>query len=277
MRVTINDIQRMKDKSDKISMITAYDYTSAILSESAGIPVILVGDSLGQVVMGYDSTIPVTMDDMVHHIRMVSRATNASHIVGDLPFMSYQVGKDGALVNAGRLLKEGGCQSVKLEGGTSVVGVVEAIVTSGIPVMGHIGLPPQSVNQLSGYKLQGKTVGPAKKIIEDALNLEDAGAYAIVLELIPRELAEHITNQLSIPTIGIGSGSMCSGQVQVFHDLIGLFPDFKPRHSRRYADLAPRIQDANENYVRDVGSGCFPGKDESFGMDPATLEEVLKK
>ena len=277
MRVTINDIQRMKDKSDKISMITAYDYTSAILSESAGVPVILVGDSLGQVVMGYDSTIPVTMDDMVHHIRMVSRATNASHIVGDLPFMSYQVGKDGALVNAGRLLKEGGCQSVKLEGGTSVVGVVEAIVTSGIPVMGHIGLTPQSVNQLSGYKLQGKTVGPAKKIIEDALNLEDAGAYAIVLELIPRELAEHITNQLSIPTIGIGSGPMCSGQVQVFHDLIGLFPDFKPRHSRRYADLAPRIQDAIENYVRDVGSGCFPGKDESFGMHPATLEEVLKK
>ena len=215
MRVTINDIQRMKDKADKISMITAYDYTSAILSESAGVPLILVGDSLGQVVMGYDSTIPVTMDDMVHHIRMVSRATNASHIVGDLPFMSYQVGKDDALVNAGRLLKEGGCQSVKLEGGTSVVGVVEAIVTSGIPVMGHIGLTPQSVNQLSGYKLQGKTVGPAKKIIEDALNLEDAGAYAIVLELIPRELAEHITNQLSIPTIGIGSGPRCSGQVQV--------------------------------------------------------------
>jgi len=277
MRVTINDIQRMKNKTDKISMITAYDYTSAILSENAGVPVILVGDSLGQVVMGYDSTIPVTMDDMVHHIRMVSRATNASHIVGDLPFMSYQVGKDGALVNAGRLLKEGGCQSVKLEGGTSVVGVVEAIVTSGIPVMGHIGLTPQSVNQLSGYKLQGKTVGPAKKIIEDALNLEDAGAYAIVLELIPRELAEHITNQLSIPTIGIGSGSMCSGQVQVFHDLIGLFPDFKPRHSRRYADIAPRIQDAIENYVRDVESGCFPGENESFGMDPATLEEVLKK
>ena len=277
MRVTINDIQRMKNKTDKISMITAYDYTSAILSENAGVPVILVGDSLGQVVMGYDSTIPVTMDDMVHHIRMVSRATNASHIVGDLPFMSYQVGKDGALVNAGRLLKEGGCQSVKLEGGTSVVGVVEAIVTSGIPVMGHIGLTPQSVNQLSGYKLQGKTVGPAKKIIEDALNLEDAGAYAIVLELIPRELAEHITNQLSIPTIGIGSGSMCSGQVQVFHDLIGLFPDFKPRHSRRYADLAPRIQDAIENYVQDVESGCFPSENESFGMDPATLEEVLKK
>ena len=277
MRVTINDIQRMKDKSDKISMITAYDYTSAILSESAGVPVILVGDSLGQVVMGYDSTVPVTMDDMVHHIRMVSRATNASHIVGDLPFMSYQVGKDGALVNAGRLLKEGGCQSVKLEGGTSVVGVVEAIVTSGIPVMGHIGLTPQSVNQLSGYKLQGKTVGPAKKIIEDALNLEDAGAYAIVLELIPRELAEHITNQLSIPTIGIGSGPMCSGQVQVFHDLIGLFPDFKPRHSRRYADIAPRIQDAIENYVQDVESGCFPSENESFGMDPDTLEEVLKK
>ena len=277
MRVTINDIQRMKDKADKISMITSYDYTSAILSENAGVPVILVGDSLGQVVMGYDSTIPVTMDDMVHHTRMVSRATNESHIVGDLPFMSYQIGKEDALVNAGRLLKEGGCQSVKLEGGTSVVGVVEAIVTSGIPVMGHIGLTPQSVNQLSGYKLQGKTVGPAKKIIEDALNLENAGAYAIVLELIPRELAEHITNQLRIPTIGIGSGAMCSGQVQVFHDLIGLFPDFKPRHSRRYADLAPRIQDAIENYVRDVGSGCFPGKGESFGMDPGTLEEVLKK
>ena len=277
MRVTIKDIQRMKDNAHKISMITAYDYTSAILSERAGVPVILVGDSLGQVVMGYDSTIPVTMVDMVHHTRMVARSTKDSHIVGDLPFMSYQASKEDAVANAGRLLQEGGCQSVKLEGGTSVVGVVEKIVACGIPVMGHIGLTPQSVNQLSGYKLQGKTVGPARKIIEDAINLENAGAYAIVLELIPRQLAEHITDQLKIPTIGIGSGSMCSGQVQVFHDLIGLLSDFKPKHSRRYADLAPRIQDAIENYVRDVGSGCFPGKGESFGMDPATLEEVLKK
>ncbi len=277
MRVTIKDIQRMKDNAHKISMITAYDYTSAILSERAGVPVILVGDSLGQVVMGYDSTIPVTMDDMVHHTSMVARSTKDSHIVGDLPFMSYQASKEDAVANAGRLLQEGGCQSVKLEGGTSVVGVVEKIVACGIPVMGHIGLTPQSVNQLSGYRLQGKTVGPARKIIEDAINLENAGAYAIVLELIPRQLAEHITDQLKIPTIGIGSGSMCSGQVQVFHDLIGLLSDFKPKHSRRYADLAPRIQDAIENYVRDVGSGCFPGKGESFGMDPATLEEVLKK
>ena len=276
MRVTIKDIQRMKDNADKISMITAYDYTSAILSECAGVPVILVGDSLGQVVMGYDSTIPVTMDDMVHHTRMVSRATNDSHIVGDLPFMSYQVSKEEALANAGRLIKEGGCQSVKLEGATAVLSAVQTIVASGIPVMGHIGLTPQSVNQLSGYKVQGKTIGPARKMIEDALNLEKAGVYALVLELIPRELAAHITDQVKIPTIGIGSGSKCSGQVQVFHDLIGLIPNFKPRHARQYLDLAPKIQAAIENYVLDVKNSTFPDESESFGMDRITLEQDLK-
>ena len=266
----------MKDRANKISMITAYDYTSAILAESAGVPIILVGDSLGQVVMGYDSTIPVTMDNMVHHISMVVRATNDSHIVGDLPFMSYQVSKEDALINAGRLIKEGGCQSVKLEGGTAVSSAVEAIVNAGVPVMGHIGLTPQSVNQLSGYKVQGKTAGPAKKIIEDALDLEKAGAYALVLELIPRELAAHITDRVKIPTIGIGSGAQCYGQVQVFHDLMGLIPDFKPRHSRQYLDLAPKIKDAIENYVLDVKNGSFPDESESFGMDPTAVEQVLK-
>lgn len=264
MRRTIDYFQKMRDQNKKIAMLTAYDYTSATIVEKSGIEIILVGDSLGQVVLGYDSTIPVTMDDMIRHIQMVVRGTQNTHIVGDLPFLSYQVSIDEALRNAGRLLKEGGCQSVKLEGGASCQETVSAIVKSGIPVMGHIGLTPQSVNQLGGYKVRGKTEDEAHKLIADAIALEEAGAYSIVLELIPSRLASQITSRVNVPTIGIGAGPNCSGQVQVFHDILGLFPDFAPKHARRYSELGAEAQTSVSKYVSDVKSGDFPSMSESF-------------
>ncbi len=263
MRRTISYFQNMHDQGTKIAMLTAYDYTSASIVEKSGIEIILVGDSLGQVVLGYDSTIPVTVDDMIRHIQMVVRGTQNTHVVGDLPFMSYQVSIDEALRNAGRLLKEGGCQSVKLEGGVSSQETVSAIVESGIPVMGHIGLTPQSVNQLGGYRVRGKTEDEADQLISDAIALEEAGAYSIVLELIPAKLASHITSKVNIPTIGIGAGPHCSGQVQVFHDILGLFPDFAPKHARRYSELGVEVQTAVSKYLADVKSGDFPSIAES--------------
>lgn len=264
MRTTIRELQKMKDRENKIPMVTAYDYTSATIAESAGMPIILVGDSLGQVVLGHDSTIPVTMDDMISHIQMVVRGTSKAHIVGDLPFMSYQVSNIDALRNAGRLLKEGGCQSVKMEGGLAIAESVHSVVQSGIPVMGHLGLTPQSVNQLGGYRVQGRTEEKAVAMLNGALALEEAGAYAVVLELVPSEVAATITERLRIPTIGIGAGIHCSGQVQVFHDLLGLFPDFSPKHSRRYADLGVEATEAISRYVIDVKAKDFPSKTESF-------------
>ncbi len=264
MRTTIRDLQKMKDKDTRIPMITAYDYTSAAIAESAGVPIILVGDSLGMVVLGHDSTIPVTMDDMISHIQMVVRGTGKAHIVGDLPFMSYQVSTDDALRNAGRLLKEGGCQSVKMEGGLAIAESVQCVVQSGIPVMGHLGLTPQSVNQLGGYHVQGRTEEKAVAMLNDALALEEAGAYAVVLELVPGNVSATITERLRIPTIGIGAGIHCSGQVQVFHDLLGLFPDFSPKHSRRYAELGLAATEAISGYVIDVKAREFPSETESF-------------
>jgi 3-methyl-2-oxobutanoate hydroxymethyltransferase len=258
MRRTINYFQKMCDHDKKIVMITAYDYTSASIVEKAGIEIVLVGDSLGQVVLGYDSTVPVTMDDMIRHIQMVVRGTQNAHIVGDLPFMSYQVSIEEALRNAGKLLKEGGCQSVKLEGGVSSQETVEALVRSGIPVMGHIGLTPQSVNQLSGYKIRGRTEDEANQLMCDAIALEKAGAYAVVLELLPSDLSNQITNKLRIPTIGIGAGPSCSGQVQVFHDILGLFPDFVPKHAKRYSELGMEARRSVSKYASDVRSGEFP-------------------
>ena len=276
MRITINDIQEKKNIGIKIPMVTAYDYSGAKLVSKSNIPLILVGDSLGQVVLGYDSTIPVTMDDMVRHTQIVVRGTDLQHIVSDLPFMSYQADKVDALRNAGRLIKEGGCQSVKLEGGMPVTETVKYIVDSGIPVMGHLGLTPQSVNQLSGYRVQGRDPTTAAQIIRDALLLQDAGAYSIVLELVPRELALEITQRLHIPTIGIGSGSGCSGQVQVFHDLLGLIEDFSPRHAKKYADLSIDIVKALKNYVNEVEAEMFPSEKESFSIDKDTLERGIK-
>ena len=274
MRVTIRDLRRMKRNGEKIPMITAYDYTSAQLVEQAGIPLILVGDSLGQVVLGYDSTVPVTMDEMVHHIKTVVRGTRRAHVVGDLPFLSYHADVSEAIRNAGRLLKEGGAQSVKLEGGRSQAETVSRIVESGIPVMGHIGLTPQSVNQLGGYRVQGRSLKDAVRLMEDARALEEAGAYAIVLECVPAQLARMITERVGVPTIGIGAGVGCDGQVQVFHDMMGLYQDFTPKHARQYAQMGQTIVEATRDYVRDVQGELFPDDSESFKLSDGVLEAL---
>ena len=274
MRVTIRDLREMKSRGEKIAMITAYDYTGAKLVEEAGILLILVGDSLGQVVLGYESTVPVTMDEMVHHIKSVVRGTARAHVVGDLPFLSYHADAAEAVRNAGRLLKEGGAQSVKLEGGRHIASTMERIVKSGIPVMGHIGLTPQAVNQLGGYRVQGRTPRAAVELIEDAHALEEAGAYAIVLELVPAQLAEIVTQRISIPTIGIGAGLHCDGQVQVFHDLLGLYADFVPKHARVYANLAGTIRDAVSRYAGEIGDGTFPSDAESYSMKQSVVDEL---
>ena len=277
MRLTIKDLQDMKARGEKIPMMTAYDYTSGKLLEQAGIPLMLVGDSLGMVVLGYDSTVPVTMGDMLHHIKTVVRGTEKAHIVGDLPFMSYHAEVSEAIRNAGRILKEGGAQSVKLEGGQEMAKTVNRIVKSGIPVMGHVGLTPQSVNQLGGYRVQGKTISDAIRLMEDTRALEEAGAYAVVLECVPAALAQMITDRLSIPTIGIGAGAGCDGQVQVLHDFLGLFTDFLPKHARRYANLAETIQDAASQYISDVHLGEFPTDKESYKMSQSVLDELAGK
>ncbi len=274
MRVTIRDLRDMKSRGERIPMITAYDYTAAMIVEQAGIPLILVGDSLGQVVLGYDSTVPVTMDEMVHHIKAVVRGTNKAHVVGDLPFLSYHADIAEAVRNAGRLLKEGGAQSIKLEGGRNMAETVRRIVQSGIPVMGHIGLTPQAVNQLGGYRVQGKSSKEAVGLLKDAKALEDAGAYSVVLECVPAPLAALITERLSVPTIGIGAGVNCDGQVQVFHDLLGLFSDFVPKHARRYASLADEIKGAVAEYAEDVRSQSFPTDKESYTMRQSVLQDL---
>jgi len=275
-RVSITDLKAMKKRGEKIVMLTAYDYPSARLVEEAGVPIILVGDSLGMVVLGYDSTIPVTMDEMLHHVKAVVRGTSRAHVVADMPFMSYQASPQEALHNAGRMLKEGGAQSVKLEGGARIADTVRLLVESGIPVMGHIGLTPQSVNQFGGYKVQGKTPAAAVKLLNDALALQEAGAYAVVLETVPVQVARAITQRLAIPTIGIGAGPDCDGQVQVFHDLLGLFTDFVPKHARRYAEVGSGIVQAVREYAADVREGRFPTERESFLADESLLTEVAQ-
>ncbi len=273
-RVSITKLKAMKKRGERFAMLTAYDDPSARLVEEAGVPIILVGDTLGMVVLGYDTTIPVTMDEMLHHVKAVVRGTRKAHVVADMPFMSYQAGPQDALRNAGRMLKEGGAQSVKLEGGRRVADTISLLVSSGIPVMGHIGLTPQSVNQIGGYKVQGKTPAAAVKLINDAVALEQAGAYAVVLETIPAQLGEVITEKVSIPTIGIGAGPHCDGQVQVFHDLLGLFEEFVPKHAKRYAQLGEVIKEAVGRYVAEVKDGAFPTEKESFFVDEPALAEL---
>jgi len=275
-RVSITKLKAMKKRGERFAMLTAYDYPSARLVEEAGVPIILVGDTLGMVVLGYDTTIPVTMDEMLHHVKAVVRGTRKAHVVADMPFMSYQAGPQDALRNAGRMLKEGGAQSVKLEGGPRVADTISLLVSSGIPVMGHIGLTPQSVNQIGGYKVQGKTPAAAVKLINDAVALEQAGAYAIVLETIPAQLGEVITQKVSIPTIGIGAGPHCDGQVQVFHDLLGLFEEFVPKHAKRYAQLGEVIKVAVGRYVAEVKEGAFPSERESIFVDEPALSELTR-
>lgn len=271
-RISIIDLKAMKKRGEKIVMITAYDYTSAQLVEAAGVPLILVGDTLGNVVLGYDTTVPVTMEDMLHHVKPVVRGTRTTHIVADMPFMSYQASPTEALHNAARMLKEGGAQSVKLEGGQRSAETVRVLVEAGIPVMGHIGLTPQSVNQLGGYKVQGKTPAAAVRLLNDAMALQEAGAYAIVLETVPVHVADIITQKLDVPTIGIGAGPKTDGQVQVWHDMLGLFTDFQPKHARQFANVGAIIKDAIRTYAEDVRNGAFPTEKESFVKKPNPVE-----
>lgn len=265
-RVSPHDLVAMKQRGERIPMITAYDHPTARLVDEAGIPVILVGDSLGMAVLGYNSTIPVTLDNVIYHTKAVVRGAHRPLIIADLPFMSYHISLDDALRNAARLLQEGGAQAVKLEGGAVVVETVRRLVDCGIPVQGHLGLTPQSVYQLGGYRLQGRDEAAARQLRDDAQRLQDAGAFSCVLELIPAPLAREITQALTIPTIGIGAGPFCDGQVQVMTDLLGLNPEFNARHVRRYASLAEVIRDALSRYASDVRERQFPGPSESFGL-----------
>lgn len=255
-------------------MVTAYDYLQARLVDAAGIDAILVGDSLGNVVLGYETTIPVTVDDIIHHTKAVTRGVQRTMVVADLPFLSYHISREEALRNAGRLMQEGLAQAVKLEGGREVAETVKAIVNAGIPVMGHLGLTPQSVHQLGGFKVQGKGAEAARALLEDARILEEAGAFAIVLECVPQQLAGLITSHLSVPTIGIGAGNQCDGQVLVIQDLLGMQDGFKPKFVKRYANLHQIIIEALQNYKEDVESRNYPDEEHSFNMSEEDLPKI---
>ncbi len=276
MRTNIIQIKAMKQKGEKIATLTAYDYMTAKIIDEAGVPLILVGDSLGMVILGYDSTIPVTMDEMIHHTKAVVRGSKNAMVIGDLPFMSYHLNAEQALTNASRFIQEAGAQAVKLEGGVNVSDKVKKIVDCGIPVMGHIGLTPQSINQLGGHKIQGKDIETAKKLLADAKALEEAGAFAVVLETVPAELAAFISKNISIPTIGIGAGTGCDGQVQVVSDILGLFTDFVPKHTKQYARIAESMSKAVNEYYEEVKSGLFPTEAQSFPMDESIIDELKK-
>ena len=272
-RLTINDIARQYADGERIAMLTAYDYPTAQILDEAGIPMILVGDSLGQVVLGYETTVRVTMPEMVHHTKAVVRGTSRALIVADMPFLSYSTPEE-ALDNAGIFLREAGVQAVKVEGGVRTARVIEALVRAGIPVMGHIGLTPQSINGVGKVRVQGKTRDQARALIADAFAVQEAGAFAMVLELVPEQLAAAITERLHIPTIGIGAGAGCSGQVQIITDLIGL-GDFIPKHAKPYIRVRGEIRDAVSAYAADVAAGTFPGPEQTVKMDEAVLDEVL--
>jgi 3-methyl-2-oxobutanoate hydroxymethyltransferase len=265
-KITAPGILAMKGTGQKVVMVTAYDYPTARAVELSGIEAILVGDSLGMVVLGYESTIPVTMEDMVHHTRAVMRGVSTVHVVADLPFMSYQVSDEQALVNAGRLMKEGGADAIKLEGGRVMASRIEAIVRAGIPVMAHIGLTPQASAALGGFKVQGRSLDAARSLIDDALAVEWAGAYAVVLEAIPRQLGRIVTSRLSIPTIGIGAGVDCDGQVLVNADLLGSYDRFTPRFAKQYTNLLEEMRTAFSTFAGEVRSGEFPAQEHGFAM-----------
>jgi 3-methyl-2-oxobutanoate hydroxymethyltransferase len=263
-RITTATIKNMKKKGEKITMLTAYDYPTALVVDGEGIEMILVGDSLGMVVLGYDSTLPVTMEDMIHHTKAVMRGAEHALVIGDMPFMSYQISIEETMRNAGRFLKETGCQAVKLEGGREVADVTRRIVDAGIPVMGHIGLTPQSIHQLGGFKVQGKGDKAAQRLLEDAKILQEAGTFSIVLEGIPKELAKTITEALEIPTIGIGAGVHCDGQVLVINDMLGLFERFTPKFVKKYGQLNEQIRTSVKTYIHEVKSGAFPDDAHSY-------------
>ena len=274
---TIQDIIKMKQNGEKISMLTAYDATFGGLLDSSGIDIVLVGDSLGMIMLGYETTIPVTMEEMLHHCRAVKRGVQRALLVGDMPFMSYQVSESEAISNAGRFLKEAGCDAIKLEGGTDACDTVKAIVRAGIPVMGHIGLTPQTASQLGGYKVQGKDVESARRLLQSARDLESAGAFSLVLECIPSQLSKVISEAVSIPTIGIGAGHFCDGQVLVTHDLVGMFEKFVPSFVKKYINLAPQIKEAVAAYNKEVKSGDFPNEEQSFSMELDVSSLLIEK
>ena len=273
MKHTVSTFAEAKRKGKRIAMLTAYDYSTARLEDEAGIHAILVGDSLGNVVLGYEDTLSVTMEDMIHHGRAVARGAKNALVVVDMPFMSYQTSVYDAVVNAGRLMKEGRAQAVKLEGGAEVAAQVKAIVEAGIPGMGHLGLTPQSINAFGGFKVQGKTEAAARKLIEDAKALEAAGAFSVVLECVPAKLAAKVTEAVSIPTIGIGAGAGCDGQVLVYQDMLGMFSDFTPKFVKRYANVGEAMREAFATYVDEVGAGTFPAEEHTY----AIADEVLEK
>lgn len=273
-KITISYLQKKMDEGKKITMMTAYDYPTASLVDQAEMDTILVGDSLGMVVLGYESTVPVTMEEMLHHCKAVCRGAKQSFVIGDMPFMSYQVSVEKAVENAGRFIKEAGCEGVKLEGGSEMAHVVKAIVDAGIPVCAHIGLTPQTATKLSGFKVQGKDAESAKELVNSAKDLEEAGAFMIVLECIPDQVASRITNELNIATIGIGAGKYCDGQVLVYHDLVGLFERFTPKMVKQYVNLAPQIREALIQYREEVEKGIFPGPEHSFTMKVGEAEKM---
>jgi 3-methyl-2-oxobutanoate hydroxymethyltransferase len=266
-KVTIHTLRQMKERGEKIAMLTAYDATFARLFDDGGADVLLVGDSLGMVIQGHDTTLPVTLEEVSYHCRAVVRGAKRAHVVGDMPFGSYQASVEQGVLNGARLMKEGGCHSIKLEGGAQHAELVQRLVAAGIPVMGHIGLTPQSYHQLGGFKVQGREQGGREKLVNDALALEAAGCYAIVLEAIPSDIAREITERLSIPTIGIGGGVACDGQVLVGYDMLGMDESFKPRFVRRFATLGATIKDAVGQYVAEVRGGTFPSDAESFAVN----------
>lgn len=273
-RVTPDQLRQMKARGERIPMLTAYDYPTAQILDAAGLPILLVGDSMGMVVLGYPTTLPVTVDDIIRHAQAVVRGTEHALIVADLPFGAFQVSPEDTMRAAIRVMKEAQPQAVKLEGGRRVAASVRALTEAGIPVMGHVGLTPQSVNATGGWRVQGKTEQTARALLDDVAALEDAGAFAVVLELVPAELARLVTERVSIPTIGIGSGLFCDGEVQVVHDIMGLFPDFTPRHTRHYAELGAAMREAAQTYAAEVRERKFPTAAQSAKIDPAVIEAL---
>ncbi|WP_424202060.1 3-methyl-2-oxobutanoate hydroxymethyltransferase [Trichococcus sp.] len=274
VKKSVLTFRNAKQKNERLTMLTAYDYSTAKLIDASGIDSVLVGDSLGMVMLGYEDTLSVTMEDMIHHTKAVARGVKDALVVSDLPFMSYQTSVYDAVSNAGRLIKEGRAQAVKLEGGLEVCPQIKAIVEASIPVMAHIGLTPQSVNAFGGFKVQGKDEEAARSLIEQAKAVEAAGAFAVVLECIPAKLADLITKSISIPTIGIGAGNGCDGQVLVYQDMLGLYSDFTPKFVKRYAEIGPQMQTAIEGYISEVKSGAFPAAEHTFALSDAVIEKL---
>jgi len=274
VKKSVLTFRNAKQKNERLTMLTAYDYSTAKLIDASGIDSVLVGDSLGMVMLGYEDTLSVTMEDMIHHTKAVARGVKDALVVSDLPFMSYQTSVYDAVVNAGRLIKEGRAQAVKLEGGLEVCPQIKAIAEASIPVMAHLGLTPQSVNAFGGFKVQGKDEEAARSLIEQAKAVEAAGAFAVVLECIPAKLAELITKSISIPTIGIGAGNGCDGQVLVYQDMLGLYSDFTPKFVKRYAEIGPQMENAIEDYISEVKSGAFPAAEHTFALSDAVIEKL---